>query len=95
MNSQLVQKDKNGQKLFHCSECKSQFYSKNHREDPNGKSCNKCYSNLVLSNTYNSNLRTAADSSQKIFQRIENADDASVGKTSCIDFINDEIIAES
>jgi putative phage-type endonuclease len=49
---------------------------------------------LVLSNTYNSNLRTAADSSQKIIQRIENADDASVGKTSCIDFINNEIIAE-
>jgi len=50
---------------------------------------------LVLSNTYNSNLRTAADSSQKIIQRIENADDASVGKTSCIDYINHEIIAES
>ena len=95
MNSQLVQKDKNGQKLFHCSECKNQFYSKNHREDPAGKSCNKCYSNLVLSNTYNSNLRTAADSSQKIIQRIENADDASIEKTSCIDFINSEIIAES
>ena len=95
MNSQHAQRDKNGQKLFHCNECKNQFYSKNHKEDPTGKSCNKCYSNLVLSNTYNSNLRTAAASSQKKIQMKENADAVSIEKTSCIDFINHEIIAES
>ena len=95
MNSQNPLKDKNGQKLFDCSECKNQFYQKNHKEDPTGKSCNKCYSNFVLSKTYNSNLRTAADSSQKKLQKKQNEDDVSIDKTSCIDFINRDIISES
>ena len=33
----VICKDKYGQKLFSCIECKNEFYSKNHKEDPNGK----------------------------------------------------------
>ena len=61
----VICKDKYGQKLFSCIECKNEFYSKNHKEDPNGKSCNKCYSNLIISTMYNSNLQTTITNSKK------------------------------